>query len=124
MPGIALDCHIDYVGTSFRVTDVFCLLLCLFISFCVLFIYGLTITGRISSKDLSDETSVSYQVFFTLLSRRKTDYFKERDQAERRARLREVMRLQQDADERRQLFGSEYFDEMLYAADVSDMDNR
>ena len=94
LPGIALDCHIDYVGTSFRVTDVFCLLLCLFISFCVLFIYGLTITGRISSRDLSDETSVSYQVFYALLSRRKIDYFKQRDLAERRARLREVMRLQ------------------------------
>ena len=90
----------------------------------MLFIYGLTITGRISSRDLSDETSVSYQVFYALLSRRKIDYFKQRDLAERRARLREVMRLQQDAEERKQLFGSEYSDELLYAADVSDMDNR
>ena len=80
LPGIALDCHIDYVGNSFRVTDVFCLLLCLFISFCILFIYGLQITAKMSSQDLCDDTSIYYQIFYNLLSQKKFDYLRERDQ--------------------------------------------
>ena len=121
LPGIALDCHLDYVGTHFRVTDVFCLLLCLLISFLILFLYGVQITGKLASHGLADETSIYYQIFYKQLNKSKKKYLDEKEKTQQSRRF-EVLRLRHDTEETESLLsrtrgGSE---DLNYNADASE----
>ena len=54
--------------------DVTILLICLGLSFSIVFLYGLQWTNRLAEKDLGDEHSVFYQYFSTYMKRQRQRY--------------------------------------------------
>lgn len=49
LPGLAQDCKPDHVGGITHPSDITVLVICTFMSFCVLFLYAAQITGKLSN---------------------------------------------------------------------------
>ena len=71
LPGLAQDCKPDHVGGITHPSDITVLVICTILSFSVLFLYAMQITGKIANQDLSDENSLTYVAFSTCLRRAK-----------------------------------------------------
>ena len=74
LPGLAQDCKPDHVGGITHPSDVTVLVICTILSFSILFLYAMQITGKIANQDLSDEYSLTYVAFATCLRRAKNEY--------------------------------------------------
>ena len=65
------ECLPTRIGDKWNLMDVVILFVCTALSFAVLFVYSLTFTNRIAERDLAADHTIFYQVFSTVLNRKK-----------------------------------------------------
>ena len=67
LPNLAYECLPTRIGSRLNLMDVFILFVCAALSFTILFMFALGKINRLAETDLSDDTSLFYQVFVSFM---------------------------------------------------------
>ena len=78
IPELAHECTPTAVTSRLNLMDVTILLICLGLSFSIVFLYGLQWTNKLAESGLSDENSLFYQYFSTYMKRQRNKYLGEK----------------------------------------------
>ena len=71
LPNLAYECLPTKIGERLNLMDVFILIICAALSFIILFMFALGRVNKMAEEDLSEETTVFYQVFYNFMKSRR-----------------------------------------------------
>ena len=92
LPSLAYECLPNRIGNKLNLMDVLILFICATMSFTILFMFSLSKVNRLAETDLSDDTSMFYQVFVSFMKSKRNQYIEEK----RRRRLRTEQNYRQE----------------------------
>ena len=92
LPSLAYECLPNRIGNKLNLMDVLILFICATMSFTILFMFSLSKVNRLAETDLSDDTSMFYQVFVSFMKSKRSQYLEEK----RRRRLRTEQNYRQE----------------------------